>query len=599
MQGSFPPAAKRARNAALAARVKTIPLSSSIGVIWSAVAGAGGKLFLGTGSALWVFEEDTKDGLLTLLAGHPSEEGFQDGQGVEARFNIIAGLALERDGSVLVSDKNNHCLRHVSQLGRVTTFVCGGQGQYVRKSNDDHQWSKIFAGLNGFTDGVGSAVRFREPWGVVIVYPEGQPEGLAYVADTGNHCIRKVTLVGRKVSTLCGKGQEAGCVNGSAAEARFNTPMGLALDMNDDLIVADSRNHCVRKVLTDDQVTVTTVAGPAQPGSAMNGFADGQSTAARFNEPHAVALDGNNAILVADASNHSVRMIASNIAGGRVFVTTLAGNIEAGNRDGEGPVARFSRPVALIVNKRGQIAVSEKNNPHCLRKVEASLAAPISLLTGHETANDKALRALQASYSKVLDDPELADVTFAVDGQRFSAHRIILAAQSEHFKALLTSGQGMREGGSTAAGGDIALEGVSAGAFRVLLRYLYTQQLPKTEDCGEGLALGEMAKAADYFQVEELFQHCVEQFKRGLQVDNVVERLVLAHDMKLEALEEAAMEFLRGNPRTFQAQVFKCFMCARAAPVLCHDLDTDSRGMWAERGHGNPASVAQRSSRPV
>ena len=135
MQGAFPPAAKRARNAALAARVKTIPLSSSIGVIWSAVAGAGGKLFLGTGSALWVFEEDTKDGLLTLLAGHPSEEGFQDGQGVEARFNIIAGLALERDGSVLVSDKNNHCLRHVSQLGRVTTFVGGGQGQYVRKTS--------------------------------------------------------------------------------------------------------------------------------------------------------------------------------------------------------------------------------------------------------------------------------------------------------------------------------------------------------------------------------------------------------------------------------------------------------------------------------
>ena len=113
----------------------------------------------------------------------------------------------------------------------------------------------------------------------------------------------------------------------------------------------------------------------------------------------------------------------------------------------------------------------------------------------------------------------------------------------------------MREGGSCAAGGDIALEGVSAGAFRVLLRYLYTQELPAAEDCGEGLAAGEMAKAADYFQAGGLFEHCVEQFKGALRVGNVVERMVQAHDMKLEVLEEAASSFIQDNALLFQVSL--------------------------------------------
>ena len=96
---------------------------------------------------------------------------------------------------------------------------------------------------------------------------------------------------------------------------------------------------------------------------------------------------------------------------------------------------------------------------------------------------------------------------------------------------------------------------MSAGAFRVLLRYLYTQELPGAEDGGEGLAAGEMAKAADYFQAGGLFEHCVEQFKGGLRVGNVVERLVQAHDLKVEALEEAASSFIQDNALLFQVSL--------------------------------------------
>ena len=208
MAAPAPRAAKRARPAALEARVSTIELPGLD--IHSVLAGKGGERFLGTKTALYL----QVHGRLALIAGHPSEEGFEDGQGVQARFAGLNGLAMERGGSVLVCDFNNHSVRRVSPHGQVTTVAGNGE--------------------EGFADGVGDAARFNMPTGIKV-----DTQGLIYVADTGNHCIRRVQPADGTVSTLCGKGKEPGCANGPAAEARFNRPLGLALDMNEDLIVAD------------------------------------------------------------------------------------------------------------------------------------------------------------------------------------------------------------------------------------------------------------------------------------------------------------------------------------------------------------------------
>ena len=516
MAAPSPRDAKRARPAALEARVTTIKLPGLD--VLCVMAGKGGKLFLGTATALLLHVE----GRLALIAGHSSEEGFKDGRGDEARFDGIYGLAMERAGSVLVCDSGNNSVRRVSLHGQVTTVAGNGHP--------------------GFADGVGDAALFKDPFDIEV-----HSEGLIYVADTNNHCIRTVQPADGMVSTLCGKGSERGCVNGPAAEARFNRPIGLALDVNENLIVTERFNHCVRKVVLPDG-HVTTVAGSLEGGRAGKGYADGIGAAARFDEPYAVTVDGSNAILVADMRNNRVRKIS----GESGAVTTVAGHGEPGQVDGMGPAARFNGPFKLAIDEEGQLVVVDVQNGDSVRVVEASLVPP-SRLAATETAGDKALRALQ-DYGKLLEEPMAADVTFVVDGQRFSAHRGILMVRSEHFRALLTSGQGMREGGSSAAGGGIALEGVSAGAFRVLLRHLYTQELLGTEDGGEGLVAGEMAKAADFFQAVELYEHCVEQFKGGLRVGNVVERLVYAHDHQLEALEEAAMAFIAENARLFQRE---------------------------------------------
>ena len=250
MAAPAPRDAKRACPAALEARVSTteLPGLGRPGRVYSVLAGKGEERFLGTLSALYL----QVHGRLALVAGHSSEPGFKDGEGDEARFNGISGLALERGGSVLVSDSENHSVRRVSPHGQVTTVAGNGKA--------------------GFADGVGDAVRFHYPNGIEV---DGQ--GLIYVADTANHCIRKVQPADGTVSTLCGQGKESGRANGPAAEARFGFPAGLALDM--------------------------TLCGKGREAGCVNGPA----AEARFDCPTGLALDSEAQVARLTASSQNVR----------------------------------------------------------------------------------------------------------------------------------------------------------------------------------------------------------------------------------------------------------------------------------------------------
>ena len=192
------------------------------------------------------------------------------------------------------------------------------------------------------------------------------------------------------VSTLCGKGREAGYVNGPAAQARFQYPLGLALDRNEDLIIADSENHCVRKVVLSAGF-VTTVAGVGAGVAARAnlqgeaGHADREGPNARFHHPEAVAVDGRNSILVADKGNHCVRKISA-VYPRRYRTTTVVGcphKEKRGNVDGIGPRARVSAPSSLTVDERGRLVVTEFGSGDSVRVVEASLLPPAGLADSH------------------------------------------------------------------------------------------------------------------------------------------------------------------------------------------------------------------------
>jgi hypothetical protein len=139
-------------------------------------------------------------------------------------------------------------------------------------------------------------------------------------------------------------------------------------------------------------------------------------------------------------------------------------------------------PNRLALDERGRLLVVEVGRADTLRVVEASLVPPPwmgpvdpvaqAAAQAHEEKAQQ-MEQLLGDYGKLVEAPELADVVLVVEGERFPAHRLVLAARSEYFRGLLLSG--MQEGSGHQ---DIELGEVSARAFRVVLRHLYTAEVP-------------------------------------------------------------------------------------------------------------------------
>ncbi|ATL47794.1 gluconolactonase [Chitinophaga caeni] len=203
-------------------------------------------------------------------------------------------------------------------------------------------------GTAGSVEGSLKAAKFRNPEGLSI-----DLLGNLYIADRGNNRIRKIS--GGMVSAYAGKDQD-GHVDGDVSIALFDYPWKTAVDKSGNVYVADRDNHSVRKITPEG--IVSTLAGS---GSA--GYADGNGTAAKFNQPLDVATDDAGNVYVADNLNHRIRKIDP--AGN---VTTLAGSGTAGYADGTGTAASFKNPSGLCVDKDGNIFVADRLN-HRVRKI--------------------------------------------------------------------------------------------------------------------------------------------------------------------------------------------------------------------------------------
>lgn len=315
----------------------------------------------------------------TLAGGQSS--GYVDGDLSVAEFQNPSDVAVDAQGDILVADTWNHCIRKITPTGVVST-VAG-------------------TSIPGFADGAGAEARFQNPSAIAV-----DAQGTIYVADSGNHCIRKVTPEG-VVSTLAGDGLP-GYVNGSGRSARFNDPEDIVVDGNGDVYVADSANHCIRKVSSSGEVGTFA-------GDGLSGMVDGQASTARFNFPMGlslgldgtlyvadsgndrirrvlrsgavetvrfggvgsfssdsglnlptgIAVDSSGVLHIADSFNNLIRRVSDNGA-----LITLAGDTEEGFADGLGSNAMFSFPRGLAFAVGGDMIIADYYNSaiRCLRK---------------------------------------------------------------------------------------------------------------------------------------------------------------------------------------------------------------------------------------
>lgn len=207
---------------------------------------------------------------VSTLAGTPGAAGSSDGASAAASFRNPTDLASDGSGNFYVADSSNHTIRRISAAGAVTTFAG-------------------VAGQSGATDGSSTVARFNTPSGLAF-----DAAGNLYVADGGNHTVRRISAAG-VVTTIAGSAGLPGSADGSGAAARFKYPRDVVVDPAGNVYVADSENFLLRRISPSG--VVSTVAGVAGRSDA----ADGVGAQARFGRLASLAIDASGNLYVADS----------------------------------------------------------------------------------------------------------------------------------------------------------------------------------------------------------------------------------------------------------------------------------------------------------
>ncbi len=279
-------------------------------------------------------------GQITTVAG-TGEPGFDgdDKPASSARLALPNGVTLDRTGNVYVADSSNGRIRRVDATGSIATVA--GTGSLTNYDGDEKP-------------AIAAGVSF--PFAVAI-----DAEGTLYIADSGDHRIRRVDVSGQ-ITTVAGTGEKG--YDGDdkpATSASLSLPQGIAVDGDGNLYISDTANSRIRRVDTTGRIT--TVAGTGTLGYDGD---DKPATSARIAGPQGIAVDRSGNLYVADRNNHRIRRVDA--AG---LITTVAGTGVSGYDGDNKPAtsARLSSPQDVAVDGEGNLYIADALNDR-IRRVD-------------------------------------------------------------------------------------------------------------------------------------------------------------------------------------------------------------------------------------
>jgi sugar lactone lactonase YvrE len=277
--------------------------------------------------------------MLTILAG-TGEKGHEGdgGPGSKATFNGMHALAIAPDGAVYIADTMNNCIRKFdpktavisafagtgekgfegdggpalkAKFGGVYSIALDGKGEKMFIADLDNRRVRMIdmkSGTVGTIAGNGQK-GVPEDRVMAIESPLVDPravavdsQGRVYILERGGHALR-VVGPGGKIRTVAGTGK-AGSVgdDGDALKAQFNGPKHLCVDADDNVIIADTENHVIRKCLVKEG-KIVRVAGNGKKGMAGVG---GSPLEAELNQPHGVFIGPGGVLCIADSTNNRI-----------------------------------------------------------------------------------------------------------------------------------------------------------------------------------------------------------------------------------------------------------------------------------------------------
>jgi uncharacterized protein (TIGR03437 family) len=343
-----------------------------------------------------VLRLDGTTGVLTLVAG-TNIGGFSgdNGPATSAQLNHPLGIALDSAGNLYIADSGNYRIRKVSngvittvagiglsptccfsgdgaaaisaELNQPTDVAVDAAGNLYIADNGNHRIRKVFNGVittvagngtigSGGDSGPATSAQLYNPEGITV-----DSAGNIYIADTANNRIRKIsngvimTVAGTGTSGFSGDG-------GPATSAQLAFPESVAVDTVGNLYVADAGNSRIRKVSNG---VITTVAGGGTSFGDNGPAVGAQLSLAPFYEPRSgVAVDSANNLYIADTLNRRIRKVSNGV------ITTLAGNGAAGFSGDNGPSnkAQLNNPEGVAIDASGNLYIADTGSNH-IRKV--------------------------------------------------------------------------------------------------------------------------------------------------------------------------------------------------------------------------------------
>lgn len=303
------------------------------------VSASGNEIYLADYSGNRIRKINKVTNQVSTVAG-TGVAGFQDGASANAKFYYPAGLALSSDGAFLyVADNGNSLIRKIDlATNNVTTIA--GDGDFAHSDNAN-----------------GLMAKFNQPTDLLL-----QGDSVLFISDTENHVLRKMNLQTSSVTTVVGIAGVGGFLDGVGTSAAIKNPSGISFSSDGTAIfLADKGNHKIRKILLSNFL-VSSLAGDGSQG-----FMDGTNgLTAKFYSPQGVSVDPTNpdVLFVADTYNHRIRKV--NLTTSEVSTIAGDGSVPPAStfaNNSNGMLAKFFYPTACVVSPDGQnIYVADQGN---------------------------------------------------------------------------------------------------------------------------------------------------------------------------------------------------------------------------------------------
>ncbi|KAG2993010.1 hypothetical protein PC118_g4231 [Phytophthora cactorum] len=358
-------------------------------------------------------ESGRSQGQVTTVAGEGTA-GFLDGPVATAQFNHPRGVAVDSNGVVYVADTANHRIRIIDPTTKMVSTLAG----------DGIEGFSDGAALSVARFSYPSDVAVLETnsgTSVTVFVADTGNHRIRQIKNGIVTCLSGLCGAGVETVRLSQQPEKphAGLADGDPLGARFDSPMGVAADADGVIFVADTGNHLIRRIEPDG--TTHTVAGGVVPSEDADtpgclspcqrgerGFRDGNLTFARFESPRAIAVGAQRTLIVGEG--HRVRRVtydggpASTIESvtSTNRVVTLAGSNVPGHIDGEGNEATFNAPAGVAFAADGRMYAASSTDCS-VRQI-----SPAALVSRAVTCSTRATEMLRpsgcASYEQPVDE---------------------------------------------------------------------------------------------------------------------------------------------------------------------------------------------------